>query len=99
MPAGLKIGEPRSVQYTKWKGVNVTDARTALGDDEFSWLENAMTIGNGRRVHLRAEELPPRKIIERLSRHVCAVIDGVTRDPHDPTRAGTRGVYGYFTRD
>jgi hypothetical protein len=37
----------KTVQFRKWKGANLTDARTAIGDDEFSWCENALTIGDG----------------------------------------------------
>jgi len=55
-----------------------------------------MGIGTGCRVHLRADELPEGRIIARLSRHLCAVIDGVPHDTHDPSRDGTRCVYGYF---
>ena len=55
-----------------------------------------MAIGTGCRVHLRAGELPPGRIITRLSGHLAAVIDGVVRDTEDPGRGGTRCVYGYF---
>lgn len=34
-------------QYRRFKGMNVTDARPAIDDDEFFWMENAVTIGNG----------------------------------------------------
>jgi len=34
-------------QFRKFKGMNVVDSRVAIEDDEFAWLENAMTIGNG----------------------------------------------------
>jgi hypothetical protein len=56
-----------------------------------------MQIGSGCKVHLRADELPRGRVICRLSRHVVAVIDGVAHDTHDPTRGGTRCVYGHFT--
>lgn len=55
-----------------------------------------MTIGSGCKVHLRADELPTGRIICSLSRHLCAVIDGVIHDTHDPSRDGTRCVYGYW---
>jgi hypothetical protein len=55
-----------------------------------------MQIGSGCRVHLRADELPAGRIICQVSRHLCAVIDGVVYDTHDPTRDGTRCVYGYW---
>src|SRR5438034_3731398 len=47
MPAGLKLQEPRSVQFRRWKGVNRTDDRTSISDEEFAWLENAITVGDG----------------------------------------------------
>jgi hypothetical protein len=38
----------KSVQWRNWnKGVNRTDARTAIDDDELFHLENAITIGKG----------------------------------------------------
>jgi hypothetical protein len=57
-----------------------------------------MSIGSGCRVHLRTEELPKGRIIARLSRHLCAVIDGVVHDTYDPSRKGKRCVYGYFIK-
>jgi hypothetical protein len=47
-------------------------------------------------VHLRAEELPGGRLIVKVSKHVVAVIDGVINDSHDPSRGGTRCVYGYY---
>lgn len=61
----------------------------------FTWVPT-MTIGSGTTVHLRADELPHGRIIARVTRHVCAVIDGVIEDTHDPSRGGTRAVYGYW---
>lgn len=57
-----------------------------------------MGIGTGCRVHLRASELPLGRLICSLSRHLVAVLDGVVHDTHDPSREGTRCVYGYFQR-
>jgi len=36
-----------------------------------------MSIGSGCRVHLRADDLPPGRLIVKISRHYTAVIDGV----------------------
>lgn len=58
-----------------------------------------MTIGSGCRVHLRADELPAGRLIVRLSHHVAAVIDGLVHDTHDPSRNGTRCVYGYYAQE
>jgi hypothetical protein len=61
------------------------------------WLWTpTMGIGTGCKVHLRAEELPPGRLIVSCSRHLVAVIDGVIHDIYDPSRGGTRCVYGYF---
>ncbi len=49
-PARTRTPRPpkaKTYQYRKFRGVNLTDARVAIDDDEFAWLENAMTIGNG----------------------------------------------------
>jgi hypothetical protein len=55
-----------------------------------------MKIGAGCTVHLVAAELPPGRLVVCVSRHLCAVVDGVVHDTHDPTRGGTRCVYGYY---
>lgn len=57
-----------------------------------------MTIGSGCKVHLRADELPAGRLIVLVSRHLTAVIDGVIHDTHDPSRDGTRCVYGYWSQ-
>lgn len=65
--------------------------------DQMNWQWTpTMQIGSGCRVHLRADELPAGRLIARLSGHVCAVIDGVVHDTYDPSRDGTRCVYGYW---
>lgn len=56
-----------------------------------------MHIGQGCTVHLRADELPSGNLVVRASKHMTAVIDGVIHDTYDPSREGTRCVYGYFT--
>lgn len=48
-----------------------------------------MHVGKGCTVHLVADELPPGRIICKVSRHLCAVIDGVIHDTFDPSERGT----------
>jgi len=48
-------------------------------------------------VHLCDEELPSGNLVLRLSRHYCAMRDGVVHDTYDPSRDGTRAVYGYWS--
>ena len=55
-----------------------------------------MGIGSGTTVHLAEGELPGGRLVANLSKHVCAVVDGVVHDTHDPCRDGTRCVYGYW---
>ena len=70
--------------------------RLGLG---WHWIPT-MKIGQGCRVHLRSAELPSQgRLIVSLSRHLTAVVDGVIHDTYDPSRHGTRCVYGYFSRD
>lgn len=57
-----------------------------------------MQIGSGCQVHLCEKELPAGRLIVSVSRHLTAVIDGVIHDTHDPSREGTRCVYGYWTK-
>ena len=65
---------------------------TSLG---FIW-HPTMQIGSGCKVHLRADELPPGRLVVMVSKHSAAVIDGVLHDTHDCSRNGTRCVYGYW---
>jgi hypothetical protein len=66
---------------------------------ELGWVWTpTMAIGQGCKVHLRADELPPGRLVVSCSRHMVAVIDGVIHDTHDPSRDGTRCVYGYWRK-
>ena len=67
--------------------------------ESLGWRWTAtMEIGSGCKVHLRADELPTGRLIVSVSGHLTAVIDGVIHDTHDPSRRGTRCVYGYWQR-
>lgn len=61
----------------------------------FMWTPT-MAIGQGCTIHLRESELPKGKLVVMLSKHCCAVIDGVINDIYDPQRDGSRCVYGYY---
>lgn len=65
--------------------------------DELGWTWTpTMQIGQGCKVHLRADELPEGRLIVSLSKHYAAVVDGVLHDTHDSSRDGTRCVYGIW---
>jgi hypothetical protein len=71
--------------------------RDYMAELGFVWTPT-MQIGSGCKVHLRRNELPSGRLIVSLSRHYSAVIDGVCFDTYDPTRGGTRCVYGYWRK-
>jgi hypothetical protein len=77
-------------------GVTKEVTRLFLARLGWAWTPT-MQIGSGCRVHLRDGELPNGRLVVQLSKHVSAVIDGVVHDNHDPSRGGTRCVYGYWT--
>jgi hypothetical protein len=65
--------------------------------ESLGWIWTpTMLIGQGCKVHLRANELPEGRLIVAVSRHLTAVIDRVVHDTHDPSRDGMRCVYGYW---
>jgi hypothetical protein len=64
----------------------------------FTWVPT-MFIGQGCRVHLKADELPSGRLVVAVSKHYTTVIDGVIHDTYNPDRDGTRCVYGYWIHD
>lgn len=83
-------GSPRSGQHR----IVYQSYLESLG---WKWVPT-MKIGTGCKVHLKADELPLGRLIVRVSKHITTVIDGVIHDTYDPSRGGTRCVYGYFIR-
>lgn len=57
-----------------------------------------MQIGEGCKVHLTEGELPSGTLIVQVSRHLTCVKDGVIYDTFDPSRDGSRCVYGYWAK-
>lgn len=78
-------------------GVWQKDVRVIMERLGFTWVPT-MQIGQGCRVHLRPDELPAGRLLVNVSRHYTSVIDGVCHDTHDPSREGTRCVYGYYIK-
>jgi hypothetical protein len=66
-----------------------------MAEHNYVWVPT-MHIGSGCKVHLRDGELPMGRLVVAVSKHYTAVIDGVIYDDHDPSRCGTRCVYGYW---
>jgi hypothetical protein len=78
-------------------GVHTKTSKIIFDALGFEWTPT-MFIGSGCKVHLREKELPKGVIIARVSKHWCAIIDGVIHDTHNPDRDGTRCVYGYWRK-
>lgn len=78
-------------------GIYKNTIRRVLESLGWTWTPT-MRIGSGCIVHLRDGELPRGRLIVAVSKHIVAVIDGVIHDTHDPSRDGTRCVYGYWRK-
>jgi hypothetical protein len=76
-------------------GVLKKTTRQFMAELGWTWVPT-MGIGTGTTVHLRDGELPAGRLVVSCSRHCVAVIDGVIHDTSDPSRGGTRAVYGYY---
>jgi hypothetical protein len=70
------------------------DYMTSIG---FKWTPT-MQIGSGCKVHLRPDELPKGRLVINVSKHYTTMIDGVINDLYNPSRDGTRCVYGYWSK-
>lgn len=77
-------------------GVWQRDVNTIMTSLGWKWTPT-MLIGQGCKVHLKADELPSGRILCNVSRHYTAVIDGVVNDTHDCSRDDKRCVYGYYS--
>ena len=64
----------------------------------YKWYPT-MQVGKGCQVHLTENELPNGVLIVQVSNHLTCVKDGVIYDTFDPSREGTRCVYGYWFLD
>jgi hypothetical protein len=90
-----RITKRRRRQSSARTGVARVTYERYLRDLGWEWTPT-MQIGSGCQVHLGADELPQGRLIVRLSGHLAAVVDSVVHDTHDPSRDGTRCVYGYW---
>ncbi len=78
-------------------GVYKDTIRRYMASLGWVWVPT-MFIGSGCKVHLRYGELPKGHLVVSVSKHTTAVIDWIVHDTHDPSRCGTRCVYGYFQK-
>lgn len=92
-----RTGKRKRGKSSARTGVYKATIRRFMEHLGWTWVAT-MHIGSGCKVHLRADELPQGRLVVSVSKHLVAVIDGVIHDTQDPTRGGTRCVYGYFIK-
>jgi hypothetical protein len=90
-----RMSKNRSSKSSARTGVYAPTFRRIMEDLGWEWVPT-MFIGSGCKTHLRSDELPAGTLIANVSKHFVAVIDGIAHDTADPTRDGTRCVYGYW---
>ena len=93
-----RIGKRKRGISSARDGVYNTTFKKVMLHLGFKW-QPTMQIGSGCTVHLKADELPKGRIVCNVSRHYVAVVDGIIQDTYDPSRNGTRCVYGYFYKE
>lgn len=91
-----RVGKRKRKRSSAREGVYVQTMHKFLESVGWVWTPT-MAIGSGCTVRMRADDLPKGRLICRVSRHYVAVVDHVIRDTHDPSRGGTRCVYGYWS--
>jgi hypothetical protein len=94
---GERTGSRKRGKSNARTGVHKPTTRRYMVSLGWEWVPT-MTIGSGCNVHLRDDELPMGRLVVMVSRHAVAVIDGVIHDIYEPSRDGTRCVYGYFQK-
>jgi hypothetical protein len=63
----------------------------------FTWTPT-MRVGSGTTVHVREGEVPATgRHVLSVTKHAVALVDGDLHDTFDPSRGGTRAVYGYWS--
>jgi hypothetical protein len=92
-----KTGKRKTSVSNARKGVYKDTTRKIMSSLGWEWIPT-MQIGQGCKVHLRADELPSGRIIVKVSKHCVAVIDHTLYDTYDCTREGDRCVYGYYQK-
>ena len=101
-----EINELAKIERTSRKRKSKSSARNGVYKRLFykymekigwTWIPT-MFIGSGCKVHMKKKELPLGRLILNVSKHYVAVIDGVINDTHNPSRNGTRCVYGYWKK-
>lgn len=102
-----RTGSRKRGKSSARNGVYPQTIRKVMDRLGWEWIPT-MRIGQGCKVHLRADELPSGRLVVSVSKHETAVIDGVIHDTYNPSDRGCtvdaygndittdRCVYGYY---
>ncbi len=93
-----RLGKRKRSISSARTGVYKQTIRKYMENIGWTW-KPTMFIGQGCKVHLKSNELPKGNLVVSVSKHTVAVINGTINDTHDPSREGTRCVYGYFIKE
>lgn len=66
----------KTAEFRRWKGMNLTDARTDIDDDEVFWLENGISIGKGVIQFLNAAAAPVATIAQGVASMAGFTLNG-----------------------
>ena len=97
MGSNERVGKRKKGVSSSRTGVYKPTIKKVMEHLGFVWVPT-MFIGQGCKVHLKAEELPSGRIVVNLSKHSAAVIDGILHDTYDCSRGETGCVYGYYKK-
>lgn len=102
-------GKKKKRKLSARTGISMPLVKKYMTSVGWKWIPT-MKIGQGCKVHLKAEELPSGRLVVRVSKHLTAMIEGVIHDTSDPRRiimfyeegklirTSGRCVYGYFVQ-
>lgn len=92
-----RTGKRKRGKSSARNGVYKNTIRKVMEGLGWTWVPT-MFVGQGCKVHLKANELPQGRLVVNVSKHTTCVVDGVIHDTYDCSRNGTRCVYGYYMK-
>lgn len=82
------------LNHTPRNGLSKRETKDIMHYFGFDWY--APKFGGSYKLHLKEEDLPMGTIICQVSKHVVCVKDKIIYDAFNPSRNGTRMVYGFW---
>ena len=92
-----RITKKKKVKSNAREGVYPNTWKKYIKSLGWEWTPT-MFIGSGCKTHLKESDLPKGILIVSVSRHLTVVKNGVIYDTGNPSRGGSRCVYGSFKK-